>query len=69
MQDELKQVNASFQIRSRNLLLGVVQNEIEPAVQKTGSLSSDLADSVISIHASLEISIRSRNRSSLRSLP
>jgi subtilisin family serine protease len=57
VQDELKHNKASFEIRSRNLLLGVIQSEIEPAVQKTGSLSSDLANSVIGIRSSLEISI------------
>ena len=57
VQDELKHIKASFEIRSRNLLLGVIQSEIEPAVQKTGSLSNDLADSVIGIRSSLEISI------------
>lgn len=57
VQDELKHMNASFEIRSRDLLLGVVKSEIEPAVQKTGSLSNDLANSVIGIRAALEISI------------
>ena len=57
VQDELKHTKASFEIRSRNLLLGVIQSEIDPAVKKTGSLSNDLADTVISIRASLELSI------------
>jgi len=57
VQDELKHTKGSFEIRSRNLLLGVVQSEIDPAVKKTGSLSNDLADSVIGIRSSLEISI------------
>ncbi|HEY0255812.1 MAG TPA: hypothetical protein VGC39_00100, partial [Candidatus Methylacidiphilales bacterium] len=57
VQDELKHTKASFEIRSRNLLLGVIKSEIEPAVQKTGSLSTDLAGSIIGIRSSLEISI------------
>jgi len=57
VQDELKHTKGSFEIRSRNLLLGVVQSEIDPAVKKTGSLSNDLADTVVSIRASLQISI------------
>ncbi len=57
VQDVLKQTKASFEIRSRNLLLGAVKSEIEPAVKKTGSLSNDLADSVIGIRSGLEISI------------
>jgi len=57
IQDELKHIKAGFEIRSRNLLLGDIQSEIEPAVQKTGSLSSDLASSVIGVRNALEISI------------
>lgn len=57
VQDQLKQIKGSFEIRSRNLLLGVIKSEIEPAVQKTGSLSSDLADEVIGLRSALEISI------------
>jgi len=61
VQDEIKHAKASFEIRSRNLLLGVVQSEIEPAVEKTGSLSNDLASSIISIRSGLEISIPLKN--------
>jgi hypothetical protein len=31
VQDELKQIKGGFEIRSRNLLLGEVQSEIDPA--------------------------------------
>ncbi len=57
VQDELKRTKGGFEIRSRNLLLGKVQSEIDPAVKLTGSLSNDLASEVIGIRSGLEISI------------
>jgi hypothetical protein len=57
VQDDLKNMKGSFEIRSRNLLLGVIQSELEPVVKQTGSLSNELASSVINFRSSLEISI------------
>jgi hypothetical protein len=57
IQDELKGAKASYEIRSRNLLLGVIQNEIAPAVQKTGSLDDSMAGSIIGIRSALEIAL------------
>src|SRR5260221_3031019 len=57
VQDELKHTKGGFEIVSRNLRLGQVQSEIDPAVKLTGSLSRDLADTIISIRSSLEITI------------
>ena len=69
VQDDLKSMKGSFEIRSRGLLLGVIQSELEPVVQKTGSLSNDLAGAVISLRSSLEIWCRSRTRLSRPSVP
>jgi len=57
VQDDLKHIKGGFEIRSRNLLLGEIQSEVDPAVKLTGSLNDDLADEVISIRAALEISL------------
>jgi len=57
VQDDLKQIKGSFEIVSRNFRLGQVQSEIDPTVKQTGSLSNDLADEVIGIRSSLEISV------------
>jgi hypothetical protein len=57
VQDELKQTKGGFEIVSRDLVLGQIQSEIDPVVQKTGELSSDLADGIIHARASLEISL------------
>jgi subtilisin family serine protease len=57
VQDELKRTKGGFEIRSRNLLLGEVQSEIDPVVKKTGALSNDLAATVVSIRNGLVFSI------------
>lgn len=57
VQDELKHLKGGFEIRSRNLLLGTVASEIDPAVKQTGSLSSELAGDIVNIRAALEISL------------
>jgi subtilisin family serine protease len=57
VQDILKEVKAGAEIRSRNLVLGSIQSELEPAVKKTGSLDDGLAEAVIGERASLEVSI------------
>jgi subtilisin family serine protease len=57
VQDELKGIKSGFEIVSRNLVLGEIQSEIEPAVKKTGSLDDDLAGAIIHIRSSLEFSI------------
>jgi len=57
VQDELKHMKGGFEIVSKNLLIGEIQSEIDPAVKQTGSLSDELAAAVIGIRSSLEISI------------
>jgi subtilisin family serine protease len=57
VQDELKGIKGGFQITGRNLILGVIQSELDPTVKKTGSLSSDLAGTVIHYRSSLLFSI------------
>jgi subtilisin family serine protease len=57
VQDILKEIKAGAEIRSRNLVLGSIQSELEPAVKKTGSLDDGLADAVIGERAALQVSI------------
>jgi len=57
VQDELKHAKGSFEILSKNLLVGEVQSSIEPTVKQTGSLSDELAAAVIGIRSSLLVSI------------
>ena len=57
VQDELKQAKGNFEIANRNLVLGEVSSEIDPAVKQTGSLSNELAGAIISVRAALEINL------------
>ena len=57
VQDVLKHTKGGFEIISRNLLLGEIQSEIEPAVKQTGTLSNELAAEIIGIRNSLVFSI------------
>ncbi len=57
VRDDIKSTKGSFEIRSRNLLLGKVESQIEPVVKQTGSLSYDLAGAVIGIRSALQISL------------
>lgn len=57
VRDDVKSTKGSFEIRSRNLLLGKVESQIEPVVKQTGSLSYDLAGAVIGIRSALQISL------------
>ena len=47
VQNEIKEAKASAEIASEALMLGYVRNVIQPTVDKTGSLSSDLAPVII----------------------
>ncbi|HMA30586.1 MAG TPA: S8 family serine peptidase [Casimicrobiaceae bacterium] len=47
VQNEVKEAKASAEIASEALMLGYVRNVIQPTVDKTGSLSSDLAPVIV----------------------
>jgi subtilisin family serine protease len=57
VQEEIKHMKGGFEIVSKNLLIGEIQSEIDPAVKQTGSLSNELAAEVIGIRSSLVFSI------------
>jgi len=52
-QNELKQLKAGFEVRSPNLLIGVVEQQIDPAALKTGTISGDVAGQLIAIRNQL----------------
>ena len=58
VQDELKSMKGGFELVSANLVLGEIKSEIDPAVAKTGSLSNDLADTIVHIRSTLQISVK-----------
>ena len=57
VQDDLKHAKGSFEIVSRNLVIGQLESEIDPIVKQTGSLSGDVADGVIQARSTLETTI------------
>jgi hypothetical protein len=57
VQAELKQTKGSLEIRSRNLYLGMIQSQIEPALKETGTLSSDVADTLVRIRSFLIVQL------------
>jgi len=50
VQDDIQQRKGRMEMMSENLLMGIVQATIAPAVAKTGELSADNASTIISMH-------------------
>ncbi|HTQ30241.1 MAG TPA: S8 family serine peptidase [Opitutaceae bacterium] len=53
VQNDIKQLKAGFEVRSAALLIGSVQEEIDPAALKTGKVSGDVAATLIGIRNQL----------------
>jgi subtilisin family serine protease len=54
VQDNVEQMKGSLEIISENLYLGIIQNQMDPAVEKTGNVSNDLADGLIGMRATVD---------------
>ena len=54
VQDNVEQMKGSMEIISENLYLGIIQNQMDPAVEKTGNISNDLADGLIGMRATVD---------------
>ena len=52
-ENELKQLKSGFEVRSTNLLVGLVQQQIDPAALKTGAVSGDVAAQLVAIRNQL----------------
>jgi subtilisin family serine protease len=56
--DEIEARKGSAQIFSRNLLMGIVENSMDPVVEKTdGEISADVAHGIIGMKARMEINL------------
>ena len=53
VQDEIKGTKAAYEVRSRALMIGITQQEMDPAAQKTGEISATVARRLVSIHNQL----------------
>ncbi len=58
VQDRVKSSKGRAEYMNENLLMGVVQAQLEPAASAMGSLSSDLAGSVIGIRYALDTALQ-----------
>ncbi len=54
VQDQVKSNKGRAEFMSENLLMGVVQSRLQPAAEAMGSLSADLAGSVLGIRYSID---------------
>ncbi len=54
VQDEIQGAKGRQEIRSENLLLGLVQAQVDPVVEQTGEMNADQASMVLGIHFSLK---------------
>jgi subtilisin family serine protease len=55
VQDDIEAMKGSMEIISENLFLGIIQNQMDPAVEKTGSVSGDMADGLINMRTALDV--------------
>jgi subtilisin family serine protease len=53
VQNEIKEAKAGYEVRSAALLIGIAQQEIDPAAAKTGAISADVARKLIGIRNQL----------------
>jgi hypothetical protein len=53
VQDMVQMLNAQMQMLSENLLVGLIQGKMDPAVEKAGHLSGDQAKGLIGMHSAL----------------
>ena len=55
VQDDVEAMKGSMEIMGENLFLGIIQNSMDPAVEKTGSVSGDMADGLINMRTALDV--------------
>jgi len=55
--NQLQQLNGQLQILSEDLLVGVIQSQVDPAVEASGFLSSDQAGQLVSFRSALVLVI------------
>ena len=55
VQDDVEAMKGSMEIISENLFLGLIQNQMDPAVEKTGNVSGDMADGLINMRTAVDV--------------
>ncbi len=64
VQDMVKQLHGNVQIISENLLVGMIQSQLDPAVEKAGNLSGDQASQIVAMKSALTLAIPYKNEMS-----
>lgn len=54
VEDEIKQAKGSIEIFSKNLVIGMLQSSVDPVIEKTGSLSGEIASAIINFQYMFE---------------
>lgn len=55
VQDDVEAMKGSMEIISENLFLGIIQNQMDPSVEKTGNVSGDMADGLINMRTAVDV--------------
>jgi hypothetical protein len=57
VESDVKALKAHFEIVSRNLIVGIIQSRIEPALKETGTLSGDTARQLVGLRSILQLEL------------
>ncbi|UCG92794.1 MAG: S8 family serine peptidase, partial [candidate division WOR-3 bacterium] len=55
VQERIGEIKGGMEMNSKNFLLGVIQSQFEPAVEKSGMISNEVAEQVITIRYIIEV--------------
>lgn len=55
VQDDVEAMKGSMEIIGENLFLGIIQNQMDPSVEKTGNIDGEMADGLINMRTALDV--------------
>jgi subtilisin family serine protease len=55
VQDDVEAMKGSMEIIGENLFLGIIQNQMDPAVERTGNVSGDMAEGLIGMRTAVDV--------------
>ncbi len=61
VQERIEELKGSMELVNKNFLLGIIQSEFEPVVEKTGKISGEIAERVISMRYLIDVRMPVRN--------
>ena len=57
VQADLKQAKGRLEIASANFFLGIIKGQIEPAIKETGSMSSEVAQTLVGMRSRIQLDL------------